>query len=277
MSASLSIGDFARSTNLSVKTLRFYHESGLLAPNEIDPNSGYRRYDSEQIPTAQVIRRFRELDMGLDTIRSIISTTDIAERNNLITEHLSRVELDLERTRAVVASLHDLVEHPDAEIPIEHRSIDATPSATISAVVGVQDAVAWYQGALAEIFASLGAQRLAPAGTAGAIWSNEIFTDELGAATIFVPCRGEVLSIGRVVPLLVPGTELAVTTHAGPLDGIDRAYGALGSYVAKHALAVDGPIREYFIVGPHETTNESEWRTEIGWPVFATAEPARVP
>jgi hypothetical protein len=40
--------------------------------------------------------------------------------------------------------------------------------------------------------------------------------------------------------------------------------------VAEHALAVEGPIREYYVVGGHETANESDWRTEIGWPIFRT-------
>jgi hypothetical protein len=33
---------------------------------------------------------------------------------------------------------------------------------------------------------------------------------------------------------------------------------------------VDGPIRERYLVGRHDTTAEDEWRTEIGWPVFDT-------
>ena len=59
--------------------------------------------------------------------------------------------------------------------------------------------------------------------------------------------------------------------HAGPHTGIDRAYGALAAYVTRHALAVDGPIREYYLVGPTDTPDESAWRTEIGWPIFETA------
>ncbi len=43
MSASLSIGDFANATQLTVKTLRHYHETGLLEPAQIDAQSGYRR------------------------------------------------------------------------------------------------------------------------------------------------------------------------------------------------------------------------------------------
>jgi hypothetical protein len=40
--------------------------------------------------------------------------------------------------------------------------------------------------------------------------------------------------------------------------------------VTQHALAVEGPIREYYLVGPTETRDESLWRTEIGWPIFET-------
>ena len=91
---------------------------------------------------------------------------------------------------------------------------------------------------------------------------------------MFVPCADEVRATGRVSALVVPEVELAVTTHLGPHGGeIDRAYGALGAYVAEHALAVEGPIREYYVVGPHETTDEDRWRTDIGWPIFDTGQP----
>jgi DNA-binding transcriptional MerR regulator len=66
----LSIGDFSRVTHLSVKTLRHYHEVGLLEPAEIDPSSGYRHYALAQIPIAQVIRRFRDLEMPVECRRA---------------------------------------------------------------------------------------------------------------------------------------------------------------------------------------------------------------
>jgi len=64
--------------------------------------------------------------------------------------------------------------------------------------------------------------------------------------------------------------ELAVIAHAGSRTDRDRAYGALGTYVASHALQVDGPIREYYLVGRRDTPDENSWRTEIGWPIFST-------
>jgi effector-binding domain-containing protein len=74
--------------------------------------------------------------------------------------------------------------------------------------------------------------------------------------------------MGRVAPLVIPPVELATIVHSGPYAGIDRAYGALGAYVTQHALGIDGPIREYYLVGPTDTDDETNWRTEVGWPIF---------
>jgi DNA-binding transcriptional MerR regulator len=74
MASSLPIGDFSRATHMSIKTLRHYHRVGLLEPADVDKFTGHRRYTTQQIPTAQVIRRFRELDMPIEEIRGIRRT-----------------------------------------------------------------------------------------------------------------------------------------------------------------------------------------------------------
>jgi hypothetical protein len=53
MGISLSIGSFSRATHLTVKTLRHYHEEGLLVPAQVDARTGYRRYTGDQIAVAQ--------------------------------------------------------------------------------------------------------------------------------------------------------------------------------------------------------------------------------
>jgi effector-binding domain-containing protein len=107
-------------------------------------------------------------------------------------------------------------------------------------------------------------------GPAGGIFAGELFTDERGEATVFVPTATEVPRLGRVEPVVVPAAELAVTVHPGSLADVDRAYGALAAYVASHALRVDGPIREYYLVGRQDTADENAWRTEVCWPIFST-------
>jgi DNA-binding transcriptional MerR regulator len=63
MGVRVAIGDFSRASHLSVKTLRHYHEAGLLEPSEVDPHNGYRYCSEGQIQVAQVIRRLRGLRM----------------------------------------------------------------------------------------------------------------------------------------------------------------------------------------------------------------------
>ena len=123
---------------------------------------------------------------------------------------------------------------------------------------------------MGEIVATISAQGVVTCGPPGGIYANELFTEERGDATLFVPMNGEVRPVGRVAPISVSGAELAVIIHNGSHNDLDRAYGALATYVTEHAVAVDGLIREYYLVGPQDTDEESAWRTEVGWPIFET-------
>jgi DNA-binding transcriptional MerR regulator/effector-binding domain-containing protein len=272
MAPSLAIGDFSRATHMTVKTLRHYHRVGLLEPADVDPYTGHRRYTIDQIPIAQIIRRFRALDMPIEEIRGILTAPDVPARNELIAAHLSRLEAGLTRTQNAVAALQDLLSQPQdpAGSGISHRSVTAARAAAITDVIDIEDAGAWYQGALGELHGTIGAQKLPASGPPGGIYETSLFADARGQATLFIPCTGEIRPVGRVEPVTVPPAELAIIMHRGPDDGIDRAYGALATHVAEHALGVDGPIREYYLYGRHDTPDESAWRTEIGWPIFQT-------
>jgi DNA-binding transcriptional MerR regulator/effector-binding domain-containing protein len=270
MSPSLAIGDFSRATHLTVKTLRHYHDTGLLEPAQVDPQTGYRRYTAEQIPVAQIIKRFRDLDMPLNDIRAVLSAPDVRARNGLIAEHLKRLENDLARTQTAVASLRNLLEHPAPAVDIGRRRADQVTAAAIGEVVHIKDALSWYLGALGELHAALSAQGISPTGPAGGIFSNALFSHARGEAAVFIPCDGKVRAIGRVAARVVPAVELATLVHKGAHANIDLAYGSLATYVARHALAIEGPLREYYLVGPQDTSDASAWRTEIGWPIFQT-------
>ncbi|HEX4492986.1 MAG TPA: MerR family transcriptional regulator [Acidimicrobiia bacterium] len=275
MTGTLTIGTFARATHLSVKTLHHYHHVGLLVPADIDSATGYRRYTPEQIPVAQVIRRFRDLDMPLDEIGTVLRAPDADTRAELIASHLARLEHELAQTQAAVASLRELLEGPPASMPIDHRSEPPATVAAIEAAVELADLAPWFDGAMGELRATLAAQGIEPAGPGGAVVADAFFTDEHGELTVYVPCVTPPRPVGRVTAKLLPPTELAVTVHHGSHTDIDRSYGAVASYVAERAIGVDGPVRERYLVGRYDTTDERQWRTEIGWPIFRTASASR--
>ncbi|MEY9929665.1 DNA-binding transcriptional MerR regulator [Catenulispora sp. GP43] len=271
MPAALTIGDFSRATHLSAKTLRHYHRVGLLTPADVDADTGYRRYTTDQIPTAQIIRRFRDLNMPLDHIHAVLEAPDPRTRNELITAHLASLEQALAATQSAVTSLRDLLAPPSATAPVRHRRVGATMTAAVTSVIAMGDLVPWYQGALGELHATLEAQGVRACGPTGGVFAGDLFTDERGQATVFVPTATEVPRLGRVEPLVVPAAELAVIEHHGSLADVDRAYGTLAAYVAGHELHLDGPIREYYLVGRQDTADDTLWRTEICWPVFSTS------
>ena len=270
--AMLTIGYFSRATLLTIKTLRHYHDTGLLEAAEVDRHTGYRRYLTSQIPQAQLVKRFRELRMPLSEIRQLLTSPDGSTRNAIISAHLRRLENDLELTRSAVSELRSLLGPSAGTVTISHRHVAAMLGAAIGERVDAKHVVAWLAGALAELNSTLATQGRRAVAPAGGIFLDEIFAKGRGAATIYIPCDGPVESIGRVRPSHLAEVDLATIVHAGSHRNIDLAYGALATHVARYELAADGPLRERYLVGPLDTSDESAWRTEIGWPIVRVVE-----
>ena len=259
----LSIGEFSRLTHLSVRTLRRFHDAGLLEPAQVDRSSGYRYYTADQIPTAQVIQRLRELEIPLADVQRIVRSPDATTRADLVADHLRRLESQLDRTRVAVASLQRLLQPEPAGLQVELRAVPATTVAAVEDDVDRDDVLAWYAGAMAELDAVVSRTT----GSPGGLYDNALFETGRGHLLVYLPVA-DPPHIGRVHPATLPAVELAVTTHLGEHHDIDVTYGQLGAWVVDNALAVAGPVRETYLVGPRETAEPAAWRTDIGWPVF---------
>ncbi|MGV9790807.1 MerR family transcriptional regulator [Streptomyces sp. NPDC003435] len=66
-----SIGELARRTGLTVKTIRFYSDRGIVAPTDRSP-AGYRLYNVDAVARLDLVRTLRELGLDLPTIRKIV-------------------------------------------------------------------------------------------------------------------------------------------------------------------------------------------------------------
>lgn len=262
MAERLTVGDFSRATHLTIKTLRHYHEVGLLEPAEVDRATNYRYYVAAQIPQAQVIRRLRDLDMPVAEVKAVLATSDAVARSALINKHLGRLEAELAKTRAAVDSLRAILDRPS--YAVSHRTVPATRALAIRGTVERGDVGAWWRGALGELHA------MPRAGVLGGLFETALFAEGRGEAIVFAPIAGAATPklVGRVELFDVPAAELAIVTHAGSHDAIDVAYGELGAYVAAHEIAVDGPLREYYVRDPIDARDSADWLTEIAWPVF---------
>jgi DNA-binding transcriptional MerR regulator/effector-binding domain-containing protein len=268
MTNTVSVGRFATMTHLSVKTLRHYHQVGLLEPAEVDPETGYRYYTLEQLPTVQLIRRLRDLRMPVADVRAVLVADSPIVRDSLISAHIDHLETELAKTQAAVNSLRALLDGPAGQQPVHRRAESSFSALGITEdTLDPADIEAWWRDALADLRRAAADNVLQIAGPAGGLYDECLFNHEPGAATVFIPVTTP-RELGRVRPLIIPAAEVAVTTYQGPHSDIDLAYARLGSYVAEHELAVGWQLREYYHRDHSHTRDHTQWRTEIVWPII---------
>lgn len=102
----MPIGVFAQRSGLTSSALRFYADSGLLPPADVDPVTSYRYYAAAQLERATTLRRLREIAMPLAAVEAVLAAgADEAAR--LLDEHVAKLEEDAavaRRTAAVIKS-----------------------------------------------------------------------------------------------------------------------------------------------------------------------------
>ncbi|MFI6055772.1 MerR family transcriptional regulator [Streptomyces violascens] len=102
------IGDVARRTGLSVKTIRFYSDSGVVPLAARSPN-GYRLYDLDALLRLDLVRTLRELGMDLATIRRVLDRkVSVAE---VAAVHADAVDLQIQTLRLRRSVLRAVAAH----------------------------------------------------------------------------------------------------------------------------------------------------------------------
>lgn len=273
MGAQVSIGDFAVMTSLSRKALRHYHDIGILEPAHVDSHTGYRFYDTGQVESAHIIRRFRSLGMSIPDIKALLSTDDAAARTEIITTHLEQMEEQLQQTRDAVGALRELLSPVTTPAHVELSLKPAFAVWAVAANIDVSEIDSWFGMALGTLREAVAAAGSAPLGfVPGGLYERELFLESRGKATLFVPAPQSAQPPQGIRAEVLPQAEFAVLTHSGGHDGIDRSYGALGRYVNENLISHQGPIREHYI-GSTPSDPYNFTATEICWPIFSTTPP----
>lgn len=91
----LSIGEFSNICKVSTKTLRYYAEIGLILPDEINPENGYRYYSVEQLETMLFINRLKSYNFSLEEIKAVLESDELQEEK--LYQELTRKKKEIER------------------------------------------------------------------------------------------------------------------------------------------------------------------------------------
>ncbi len=148
-----SIGEMARDGGLSASALRFYDRAGVLVPAWVDPVSGYRWYEPQQLEEARLLARLRRAGMPLPDIRLVLAgwagaDTDLVR--GLLEAHLRRLELGLSDARGEFSTLRALLDHRENPMASLHTAT-VHPSVSAQGLAVALDTVRFAAGTDAEL------------------------------------------------------------------------------------------------------------------------------
>ena len=136
----LKIGEFSQMMQITVKTLRFYEQKGLLMPDEVDEWTGYRYYSISQMQKLRTIRDLQQLGFSLDEIKDLYEDDSHVPGADQLAGKIRQTELAL---RQLVARRDRLLEWQNSRKQIdtchrtnvlrENRSRDAASGLQMSA------------------------------------------------------------------------------------------------------------------------------------------------
>ncbi len=129
------IGEFSKLAKMTVKTLRYYDEMGILSPCYVDPDNGYRYYQTEQLIQVQKLTEFRQLGLSIDEIQSIQNGVDLVER---LLERKAVLLQELEEMQRTCSRIDCLLQQLKESRNMKYQAVQKTlPSATVYSKRGI--------------------------------------------------------------------------------------------------------------------------------------------
>ncbi|MGE5527934.1 MAG: MerR family transcriptional regulator, partial [Patescibacteria group bacterium] len=243
----LKIGDFSRLTFVSIKTLRYYDEFGLLPPVKVDEFTGYRYYTAEQLPRLNRILALKDLGLSLEEIRKLLNEELTADQIRGMLqlkrfEAQERVAEEQARIARVEARLAQI--EKEGKMPMYDVALKKVPAQRVAAVRRVLPTYGHLSSLYEELFGAIGQSGARPAGPTVAIYHDPEFKEKDPDIEAAIPVVGDLPEAGAVKIRELPAAEMACTIHQGKYEEIGNAYSAVMAWIEPNGYRLAGPVRE---------------------------------
>ena len=264
------IGMFAAMNHITVKTLRFYEEQGLLMPALIHPETGYRYYTLSQMAVLHQITALKLAGFTLEEITHINSGAD--EKAVLLkkkSELLAKIS-DLTRQIAVVDGYLSK-RKTGLSAPVLIKNIPETTVAFMQIRLESYDRLFDRMPEMGALMEKAGCECALP---------EYCFTNYLepGYKDGDIPveiCESVVEAkkeTGELRFKTLPEIRAACVFHKGSYRTFSESYEAVLRYIEENGYEIAVEIRESYIDGIWNKDDESQWLSEIQVPVKRKAE-----
>ncbi len=262
-----SIGEFSRITGLTVKTLRFYADEGLLPPAFVDPETGYRYYDDARIEIARVIVALRQLEFSVREIAGILAEhDDESDMLGFLERQRDRIEARLKQDREKSAALQRIITHEqEARVAMQTASFEVEEKTLEPLrIAGIRMRGRYEEcgGAFARLGRALGRYIR---GKPLLLHYDTDYKEEGADFEACMPVRPGAKPTEGITIRDLPGGRCVSLLHKGPYRELSRSYAKILQYVKAHCYELEVPCREVYVKGPGMIFkgNPQKYLTEI--------------
>jgi effector-binding domain-containing protein len=269
----LKIGDFSKFCRVSVKTLRYYDEIGLLKPVSIDESTGYRYYSADQITILNRIIALKELGLSLEEINWILagnlSTDKVIEllraKHKETLARLREEEARLNRVEAWLKKMEKEGTMPENEVVLKNSEAQ-----TVASVRGIIPTYGDISILFKDLYSYLGRKRIKISGPPMAVYHDAEYREKDPDVEVVQVVTGNGAGNDKIKVYQLPAVEqMACIIHKGPYENLGQTYQALMTWVEAHGYQTAGSNREVYIKGPGQILkgNPANYITEVQLPV----------
>jgi DNA-binding transcriptional MerR regulator len=243
------IGDFSKISRLSVKTLRFYHECGLLEPSEVDDSSGYRYYTEKSLEKVRVIQVLKELDFSLKEIKTIVETdTDDSELLDFLHKKADEVRRKIIRYAEIQEKLALFIRQEE-----EFAMTNQSNEMVIKDIPDILIASIRFKGIYSEVSGIFGKLMRHCGrycnGIPFCLYYDADYKDDDADIEVCIPVK-QAVNTGDITSRKIQGGKALTKIHQGPYETIGESYKVIFDYVNSTHMKIALPHREVYLKGP---------------------------
>ena len=268
----IKIGDFARLSQVSVVTLRYYAEMDLLKPVKVDAFTGYRFYAADQLPRLNRILALKDLGFPLEQIRLLLADGLAPEQlRAMLTLQRAEVEKRLANEQGRLNRIETRLRQIEMENKMPNYDVVLKTAPAMLVVsrrvtIPTNDQVPQYLGpAFNEAYDYVRQQGAQDTGPCLALWHSPSDVYENEDAEALVPIDRQLPGTERVKVYQLPAAQVAALVHQGNFEDFTQGHAALLEWIDANGYQIVGPYREIYI--RHDKKHLADTTTEIQFPV----------
>ena len=243
------IGEFSKLVQVSVPTLRYYDQVGLLKPVEIDRFTGYRYYSASQLPRLHRILALKGLGFSLEQIGAVLDEGLTPEQmRGMLRLREAQIRQQLSDAHSQLVEVERRLRQIEREVSLATydvllKQVEPQLVALIRAILPVHNAITpLYE----EVYEALGACA-STCGPTLAIWYDEEFREQDVDGAAAFTLRSRVPERGRMQVHELPAATVAATVHQGSYNTLIDAHEAILKWIEVNGYRPAGPSREIYL------------------------------